>query len=135
MALKALGVNDDEGTSIHLAPLAAPGPRKTAFIRLLLGVERWLRTGRGPEGLTLSPPNAVAHPKDADRHAAYVDVLTKIMLPKLLQASFSAAPGGQDVVGTAAKVLDTMASSASRRFEHAVSSRRRAASCTARCST
>ena len=118
MALAKLGVKW-EGVDDPLVPLAAPGPRKTAFIRLMLQVEHWLRTGKGPQGKTLSPSNVVAHPDETERQAAFADMLSKVMLPKLLQASFS-NPGGQDVIGMAAKVLDTMVSSSA--LEHAVSS-------------
>lgn len=102
-ALTNIGVGW-EGVDEPLIPLAAPGPRKTAFVRLMLGVEKWLRTGQGPEGRSLATSNAEGRADDAERHSAYIDVLSRVMLPRLLQSSLT---NGEQVTRMTASVLDT----------------------------
>ena len=82
----------------------------------LLGVEKWLRTGLGPKGYAISPPNAAAHPNEADRQSAFVAMLTKIMLPKLLTVTLT---HGERVIQDAARELDKHVNAAA--FDEAVS--------------
>jgi hypothetical protein len=106
-----------EGVDEPLIQLSPPGPRKTAFVRLILGVEKWLRSGEGPGAQTLSPKNADGPYSQTERHCIYVALLNKVVLPRLLQSSLT---NGEGVVYATGQVLDTQMNYAA--FEHASNS-------------
>ena len=114
VTLRGMGV-EWEGIDTQLVPLATPGARKTAFVRMLLAVETWVRTGAGPEGRVISEANVVAHPNAEVRHNAYTDILSKIVMPKLLQAALTS---GEQTIPMAGCVLDSQLNCTA--FEHAV---------------
>ena len=85
-----------EGLDSPIIKIATMGERRTALVKMLTDVERWLRTG-AVSGVRMSPDNSVVAPEEQLRQAKLV--IGDMLQPHLISSMSAAATGKGSATG------------------------------------